>query len=298
MKRIITFLALVTLTVVTANAQSVLERVVDALVNDGKKEDPTHKTIDAGGQVGLSVPKHIFDRYEVTSYLWSSSDHSKASVISSTKTSATVDTYRSTPGTVITYKYYYKTWKDGKEVTESATIPFTITINRVAPTAIKVNQETSVGWGVESYLKYELYPRCSEAAMQFDSDNPNAVTINSQGKAYGVALGDAIITIRTDNGLEASTHMECVIPAVSKLYINGYDKEEKLYVGDEIDLSYTFAPVHAQPTVRWYSSDKEIATVDENGHVKIVGKGTVHIYCASTTNNVKTDIKLKPKKAK
>lgn len=258
-----------------------------------RKEEPRQKTIKAGGEVAFSVPRDVLDRgYD--RYKWEIDDR-KLKIISYDKSSATFLGIASTPSTVINYKYFYKVKdKDGKDKTESATIPFTVTILKVAPTSIDVRPETTVGWGVNSYLSYRLWPEYSEADMHFLTDNPNVVTINSSGNAYGVALGEANVYVKTDNGLEAVTHVTCVIPEVSNIKVKGYDKKQKLYVGDELQLEAEYSPVHSEPSLTWSSSDETKATVDAYGYVKIVGKGTVHIICKDISG-VKGDVKLKSK---
>lgn len=300
MKKLFIVMFLFTLTA-AANAQSaerVAEAIVGAIFGDSKQKDThTHKTTDAGGQVAFNVPKEILSRASGQWYSWEVSESSKAAVVSSTRNSAVIKGKYSTSSTVINYKYKVREFRDGREKEETVSFPFTLTVNRVEPTAITIDQETTVGWGVSSQLHPKFTPEYSEAGTSFDSDNTNIVTVSANGVVTGQQLGSANIIIRTENGLQTQTHITCVIPPVSKIQVVGHDKKEKLYPGDEVQLSFNYAPEHAQPQVRWYSSDSQIATVDENGLVKILDHGTVHIYCEDK-NGAKNDIKLKPKKLK
>lgn len=299
MKKMIILFAFLAMTAMTCNAQStgqkILNAIVDGLTSDGKKDTPTHKYIEAGGQVGLVAPKNAVA--DATSYSWSAAESSKVRIVQSSKNSCTVQGLRSTSGTVVNYKYNYKIIKDGREKIESATIPFTITISRIDPEAITIDQETTVGWGITSQLHPRFTPQFAEAGLSYDSDNTDVVRVNTNGVMTGISLGEANVRIRTSNGLETETHVTCVIPAVSKIEITGHDKHDKLYPGDELQLGFKYGPEHAEPSVTWSSNNTEIATVDENGLVKIVGHGTVHIYCTDRSG-AKDDIKLKPKKAK
>lgn len=300
MKKLLLFVAFFSMAAMACNAQStgkkILNAIVDGLTSDGNKKDsPTHKYIEAGGQVGLVAPRNAVE--EATSYSWSPAESDKVRVVSSSKNSCTIQGLRSTSGTIVNYKYYYKIYKDGKEKTESTTIPFTITISRIDPEAITIDQETTVGWGVTAQLRPRFTPQFAEAGLSFDSDNTDVVKVNTNGVMTGIALGDANVRIRTSNGLETETHVTCVIPPVSKIEVVGHDKKEKLQQGDEIQLDYRYGPEHAEPNVTWSSNDEEIATVDQTGHVKFVGHGTVHIICTDRSG-AKGDVKLKPKKAK
>lgn len=301
MKKIFIIISLFALTATTnaqAQANRVAEAIVDAIFGDGKKKDTfTHKTTDAGGQVSFTVPKEILAQAAGEWYSWEVSESSKAAVVSSTRNSAVIKGKYSTSSTIINYKYRVREFVNGKEKYETVSFPFTLTVNRIEPTSITIDQETTVGWGIQSQLRPKFTPEFSEAGTSYDSDNTNIVTVSANGVVTGQKLGDANIIIRTDNGLETRTHITCVIPPVSKIKVTGHDKSEKLYPGDEIQLGFDYAPEHAEPQVRWYSSDKQIATVDENGLVKILDHGTVHIYCEDK-NGAKNDIKLKPKKLK
>lgn len=70
--------------------------------------------------------------------------------------------------------------------------------------------------------------------------------------------------------------------------------EEDLYVGDDYQLELTYLPENTNTLgVVWESSDTNVATVDSNGKLKIVGTGSVTITVTSTSNpSVKATIAL------
>lgn len=296
MKKILLLIvACLSLSISEIHAQSIGRAIVDALLGGSeKRDDPTHKHIDAGGTVGLVLPQNI-TRRELTSVYWSAVDSRYIRVKESNKTSAVVQGLRSTSSTVVNAKYSYKTIVDGKEKTVTETFPFTITINRIEPTSITMPQLTDVGWGTSRWLPIRLKPDFSEIDCLYDSSNTNVAIVNADGSLYGVALGEADVVVRTTNGLECSTHVRCVIPAVEAVEIRNFDKKAKHIVGDEFDLDYAYSPEHAIPEVTWSSSDPEVATVDNAGHVRCISHGTTHIYVTDKTGK-KNDIKLKVKK--
>lgn len=298
MRKAIILIAILAMTATTCSAQSVgnkiLNAIVDGLTGSDKKDNPTHKHIDAGGMVELTVPKDIVKR-GFTSYRWTANESSKVRIVDSSKTGATIQGLKSSSGTIVHFKYKYKVFVDGKEKSEEGSVAYTITINRVEPESITIDQETTVGWGITAQLRPRFTPQYAEAGLSYDSDNTSVVQVNSNGVMTGIALGEANIRIRTSKGLETETHVTCVIPNVSKIEITGNEKGKKLIPGDELQLDFMYAPEHAAPSVSWSTSDSSIATVDETGHVKIIDKGTVHIYCTDK-NGAKGDLKLKPKK--
>ena len=279
----------------TLQAQSVGEMIVNALLGE-KKEDPTHKYIDAGGVVGLMLPQNI-TRKGLTSVYWSPVDSRYVRVKEQSGNSAVIQGLRSTSSTVVNAKYSYKTIVDGKEKTVTETFPFTITIKRVDPTSITMPQITEVGWGTSRSLPIRLMPEYSECDFLFDSSNTNIATVNANGSLYGVALGETDVLVKTSNGLQCETHVVCVIPGVSEVRITGFDKNVKYVAGDEFKLGFSYAPEHAIPEVTWSSKDPEVATVDNEGNVKVLSHGTTHIIVTDKTG-MKNDIKLKVKKSK
>lgn len=302
MKKITFTIMMCALSVMGAKAQSVKEVIADAIVSavfgDSKqgKDTPTHKHIDAGGTVSLVLPKNITS-LDPSAVTWSPVDSKYVRVRQSNKTSAVIQGLRSTSSTVVNAKYSFKKFKDGKETTVTETFPFTITVNKVDPESVTLPQVTEVGWGVTRGLPLKVTPEFAECNYLFDSSDINTVTVDGNGYLYGVKLGEADVTVKTSNGLTCETHVRCVVPSVSSVEVTGFNKKDRHEVGDELQLSFSHAPEHAIPEVKWSSTDPAIATVDQNGHVKLLDTGTVHIVVTDKTG-AKNDVKIKVKKNK
>ena len=116
----------------------------------------------------------------------------------------------------------------------------------------------------------------------WSSNNPDYVSVDENGKVIVLDGGRATITATTkDNALVASCEVNATIPVkgISLSY-----NEAKAYVGEEFIMYYTFAPEN--PTdigVVWSSSDENVATVTEDGTVKILSEGEATITV--TTND-------------
>ena len=288
MKRLIILVAAVALAMPALSAQSTTERVIGTIVDAlfGGGDTPTHKYIDAGSQAAFTVPKDVLEQASSTWYDWSPVDSKKVKVVSSSRTSATVKGLRSTSSTIINYRYKTKiVGKDGRETEEIMSYPYTLTIYRVEPTGLTIDQESAVGWGVSKTLSPVFTPKYAEAALSFDSTDPSVVTVSSDGKMSGKQLGEADIVIRSENGLETSTHVTVVIPQVSDISLVGFNKKTKFYVGDVYQYGYSHSPAHAEPQVTWYSTDTDVATVEQDGTVTFIGTGKVTVYCKDRTGN-------------
>jgi uncharacterized protein YjdB len=70
-------------------------------------------------------------------------------------------------------------------------------------------------------------------------------------------------------------------------HIDLSEKETELFEGEKLQLGWTLTPTNVtDPTLRFYSSDTSVATVDENGRIVAVKKGSALITAASTDGTV------------
>ncbi len=116
----------------------------------------------------------------------------------------------------------------------------------------------------------------------WSSNNPDYVSVDENGKVAALNGGRATITATTkDNAFVASCVINSIVPV--KGISLGYNEVEA-YVDEEFTMYYTFAPEN--PTdieVEWSSSNENVATVSEDGTVKILSEGEATITV--TTND-------------
>lgn len=116
----------------------------------------------------------------------------------------------------------------------------------------------------------------------WSSNNPDYVSVDENGKVTALDGGRATITATTkDNAFVASCVINSIVP-VEDISL-GYNEVEA-YVDEEFTMYYTFAPEN--PTdieVVWSSSNENVATVSEDGTVKILSEGEATITV--TTND-------------
>lgn len=129
----------------------------------------------------------------------------------------------------------------------------------------------------------------------WSSDCQEIATVSDAGLVTAVGSGSAIITVRTeDGGFESSCIVNCIVPVKSiDIGMNIVDP----YVGTEILLNYEFNPI--SPTninATWSSSDNNVATVDDEGLLKVVGEGAVTITVTAEDGNKSDSISFTAKR--
>lgn len=95
------------------------------------------------------------------------------------------------------------------------------------------------------------------------------------GKVTAVKEGEATVTATSD-GKSATCIVKVDYIHVSEISLD--ITEKTLYVGETLNLTATVSPENSTyKTVEWTSSDKSVATVDAEGKVNAIGKGTTTI---------------------
>ncbi|MBP5684246.1 MAG: Ig domain-containing protein, partial [Bacilli bacterium] len=115
----------------------------------------------------------------------------------------------------------------------------------------------------------------------------NAVVTVDNGKVAAIKAGSAIITAKTTNGRIATCEVLVKSPIIEVDNITLNKSSTSINVGESDTLIATINPTDAtDKTITWTSSDQSIATVDSNGKVVGIKKGTTII--TATSNNNKT----------
>ena len=119
-----------------------------------------------------------------------------------------------------------------------------------------------------------------DKTLKWTSSNPDVATVDNTGKVTAVGGGTATITVKSQNGKEAS----CEVKVTSKIESISLNKSNiTLSKGTSETLKATINPSDTtdDKTLKWTSSNPNIATVDENGKVKAVGGGDTTITVKS-----------------
>ncbi|MDR1714496.1 MAG: Ig domain-containing protein [Prevotella sp.] len=124
----------------------------------------------------------------------------------------------------------------------------------------------------------------TDKTVTWTSSNTTVATVDNYGTITAVASGTAIITAKAGNTVATCTiTVARAVIAVASIELN--KTTLTLTAGDSETLTATVAPSNAtDKTVTWTSSNTSVATVDVNGKVTAIAKGTATIV-AQTSNN-------------
>ena len=123
-------------------------------------------------------------------------------------------------------------------------------------------------------------------------DNEEAVRVKGNA-VTGLKAGEAVLTIASAEDPTATVQYRIVvIQPVTRITVSAADKN--VAAGGTVSLTYAILPEEAsKKDVTWTSADERIATVDENGVVTGVKKGTARITAtAADGSRIRATISL------
>ena len=169
---------------------------------------------------------------------------------------------------------------------EGKTASCTVTVKK-APSAVKLDKTSmTLGKGEAYNLKTTLPADSVSLKRTWKSSDTKVATVSSTGKITAVGTGTATISLTLFNGKTAS----CVVnvkAAPTSVKLN--KSTLALTKGKTATLTATLSPSGAASFKKtWSSSNTKIATVDANGKVKAVGKGTATITFKTFNNKTQT----------
>ncbi len=158
-----------------------------------------------------------------------------------------------------------------------ATCKLTV-VKKVYPKSVKLNKTSeSLKAGSTLQLKATISPdNASIKSVKWSSSDKDIATVNSKGLVTAKKGGTVTITCKTSSAGKKATCKITVTEKVKKITLSA--SSMTLVSGKSKTLTASVSPSSAtNKKIKWYSGDKNIATVDKNGKVKAVKAGTVYI---------------------
>ena len=159
------------------------------------------------------------------------------------------------------------------------------------------NTELKLTKGQKAVLSVSISPtNGTNKNVIWTSNNANVATVDNLGRVTAEGEGLAEITVSTEDGKFKAICTVSVTVPVNEITL---DKNElTLYKGATNKLVANVNPSDAtNKNLRWWSSDKTVATVDNEGNVSAIKAGSATITVASADYNLKANcvvtVKLK-----
>lgn len=152
---------------------------------------------------------------------------------------------------------------------------------QISVTEIKLSIDNPLlNKGEKKQLKIEILPEeAKESKISLSSNNPQVVTVDSDGKLLAISSGKATITATAENGVSAKIGIE-VYSKVTGIELN--TNSLILQEGQEYKINPIILPDDANNKKVSYSTTNEnVAIIDTNGTLRAINKGEVEIVVQS-----------------
>ena len=156
-----------------------------------------------------------------------------------------------------------------------------------------MTEKNSIYIGESHTLAAVISPENTTDQLKWVSDNEDVVRVTSGGTIKGRSQGTAIVSAVLTNDVTGESITASVEITVMKKAdsVTLSKKDLSLNAGENDSIAFTVQPLDCNDTVRWYSTDEEIATVRDDGLITAVASGTCYI-CIETGSGVTARCKV------
>jgi len=183
-----------------------------------------------------------------------------------------------------TWECYGQSYGDGK-IQEPSMYGHPVTLNF---TPAQVTHNMSVGTIITSTTKWSFSDNAAHFSLYTATIENDSLRLSMPFYGFGPIFGQ-ITEINLHFKRIADYEGEPMKPSKIILEKSG---TVTLNMGDTLTLNYAFQPAEASTSIKWTSSSKKVATVDENGVVTPVKEGSATIT-VKTANGKKDTVKIK-----
>lgn len=237
----------------------------------------TNLTVGESCQFAVEVtPANATDK----SVTWSSSN----------KDVLTVDEHGNVAALAVGVADVIVTSVDGqkKDVCTVKVEPQAVPVESVRITQYPSSRQLSVG---DSFtFAAEVLPAdADDKTVTWSSSAPEVLTIDVSGKAKAVAQGEAVLTVKTNNGAKTDQiTIKVVVPSVSVTSVElvNIPSANKMKVGDTFTFTCKVLPENASnKNVKWSSSDEKVIKIDADGKATALATGSSSITVTTVDGN-------------
>ena len=151
---------------------------------------------------------------------------------------------------------------------------------------LEIKKDSSQG------LRATITPKetTDDKTLTWESNNPEVATVSSTGVVTARRPGNAIITVRTSNGLTDTCNIT-VISQITSVHLNLTAITLDEGVSQTLRATINPSDTTDDKTLTWKSSNPEVATVDQEGKVTAVKEGVATIT-VTTVNGRRAECKI------
>lgn len=167
-----------------------------------------------------------------------------------------------------------------------------VNVNKTAATLLAVG-------GKEQLVATVLPENAENKKVTWTSTNTKVATVSSTGLVTAKAVGSANIIVTSTDGTEKTAVCKITVTQpVTKVVVNGPLKVT-IVKGNTKTLSASVSPANTtmSKTLKWTTSNKKVATVDNKGKVTAKKEGTA-VITITAVNGVKATVKVTVKAPK
>lgn len=151
-------------------------------------------------------------------------------------------------------------------------------------TVLSLNESVNITYTLSGTDAAAILADTANLTLDWKSSAPTIISVDSNGTATALAVGNATITLTINNKYTASIDLEARTSVVSVENVTLAPASTTLATGETVQLVATITPADATNTdVTWSTTDEEIASVSTTG---LVTAGT---KSGNATITVKTD---------
>lgn len=157
-----------------------------------------------------------------------------------------------------------------------------------AATNIRMNiSQATIQSGGQYQLSAIITPSDASKYLRWTSSNPNVATVNNNGLVTGRSSGTSTITCTTTDGSNLSA--SCTITVAQLITSISMQGSLEMNTGNTYRLSVSISPASATgKSLKWNSSNGNVATVSSDGTVTAKSPGTANITCVTTDGSKKS----------
>ena len=128
----------------------------------------------------------------------------------------------------------------------------------------------------------------ANTTLTWTSSNTSVATVNSDGVVSTIGTGQTVVTCKASNGISALSVITVNPVLVTSVGLNVH--EYQMNVGENVQPTATLLPANASSTsVKWMSTNENIAQVDNEGSVTAIAPGYCSIFCIADDGSRKYD---------